>query len=434
MTYTKDIILPASKSIGARYLVASFFAGTLSEAARFNDSDDLMVIRDALDILNEPKGFAVDVDIHASGTAFRFITAVASTIAGGIFIIGGTPRLCSRPMAPMLEVLGQAGASVKSIGKGDNRGKGPYIVEGRRLKGGDFSIRGDVSSQFVSALMLVAPMWEKGMRLRFTSPLVSRPYVEMTVSVMRSFGITVTLSESEVTVAPGKYRAPERFVVEADWSAAGFFYEAAAIRPMQIKIKDLVSPSVSLQGDARTAEFFRKLGVCSIFRDDLAVIEQTGERPGFVEADLTDNPDLAPAFAVACVMSKCRFRFTGVRNLRLKECDRLSALQQEFKRLGYAIDVEDDAIGWTGESWSVDTPVTIETYDDHRIAMAFAMAALWEGRIRIRHPEVVEKSFAAFWDELPKIGLLCYREGDAMEVSGSGYASHKIYGGKERDI
>lgn len=412
----RAIHLPVSKSIGARYLVASFFAGTLKDCPEFTDCDDLKVIQKALlSILNKDTSSGaetINLDIHASGTAFRFVTAVAASTPGATFLVTGTPRLCSRPMSPLLDVLRKAGAEIDGLGE---NGTGPYLVKGMNLKGGDFEIRGDVSSQFISALMLVAPSWENGMRLRFTTPLVSRPYAEMTAEVMRKFGIEVCLSETGVEVKQGAYTAPSGFKVEADWSAAGFFYEAAAFKLTQVNIDGLVSPEESLQGDAATAKFFEKLGVVSRFGEEGARIMRYEELPDYLEADLTDNPDLAPAFAVACVFNASRFKFTGVRNLRLKECDRLAAIQTEFDKLGYPIDVSDDTIEWRGGAWSVDSPV-IETYDDHRIAMAFAIAALRLSEIRIKCPDVVNKSFEDFWNQLPKLGLTCRREGDIMIV------------------
>lgn len=414
----RAIHLPVSKSIGARYLVASFFAGTLQDCPEFTDCDDLKVIQKALlSILN--KDFlsgaeTINIDIHASGTAFRFVTAVAASTPGRAFLVTGTPRLCARPMSPLLDVLRKAGAGIEGLGE---NGTGPYMVKGANLKGGDFEIRGDVSSQFISALMLASPSWENGMRLRFTTPLVSRPYAEMTAEVMRKFGIEVCLSEDSVEVKQGVYTSPARFKVEADWSAAGFFYEAAAFKLTQVNIAGLVSPEESLQGDAATAKFFEKLGVVSRFEEEGARIMRIEELPDYLEADLTDNPDLAPAFAVACVLNASRFKFTGVRNLRLKECDRLAAIQTEFEKLGYPIKVEDDSIEWEGYASPspFDKPV-IETYDDHRIAMAFAIAALRMPEMRIKCPEVVNKSFEDFWNQLPELGLTCRKEGEIMIV------------------
>lgn len=411
---TDTIILPVSKSIGARYLAASYFAGTLPTCPALTDCDDLRVIQRALlalfDMKETGKISGESIDIHASGTAFRFVTAIAASTPGTDCIITGTPRLCSRPMAPMLDVLRKAGAQIESLGE---NGTGPYRIHGSALKGGEFEIKGDVSSQFISALMLCAPTWENGMSLRFTTPLVSRPYAEMTAQVMRQFGMEVTLHDEGVEVKAGRYVAPARFKVEADWSAAGFFYEAAALSNAKIRIAALVSPSESLQGDAATAGFFEMAGVESTFDDNGATLSEGEEKPDRIEVDLTDNPDLAPAFAVACALSDCEFRFDGVRNLRLKECDRLAAIQTELRKLGYVITVTDDSIEWNGKRCDT-TPEAIATYDDHRIAMAFAMAALRLGEIKIADPDVVNKSFEDFWNQLPKIGLHCQRNGNVI--------------------
>ena len=445
------IQLPASKSIGARFLTASYFAGTLPSCRRFDDCDDLKVIQNALDLLfasrhatDEP----LTLDIHASGTAFRFMAATIASTPGADVVLTGTKRLCSRPMTPLLEVLRAAGARIEALG-GDETG--PYRIKGARLKGGRFEIRGDVSSQFISALMLAAPGWEGGMDLRFTTPLVSRPYAEMTAKVMRDFGIAVELSEDGVMVKEGNYVAPADYVVEADWSAAGFIYEAASFMLSTVEIESLMGPEESMQGDAATAGIYRYLGVVSEFHRkgsssesssdessrqpddvffarpfssrrpkpdcDYAEIERYFDLPDEVTFDMTDHPDLVPALAVSCVFNAIRFRFTGVRNLRLKESDRLEAIRAEMEKFGYHLNVEEDAIAWTGGAWGRIHSPEIETYDDHRIAMAFAIAPLREGEVRILNPDVVEKSFASFWEQLPKLGLHCRREGNVMVVN-----------------
>lgn len=421
MNNTKsDIItLPASKSIGARFLVASYFAGTLPMCRRFNDCDDLKAIQQALLTLElNPEWLGAGqapLDVHASGTAFRFLAAATASTAGADFLLTGTPRLCGRPMTPLLNVLREAGASIEARGKNET---GPYRILGRRLKGGDFEIRGDVSSQFISALMLAAPTWQGGMRLRFTTPLVSYPYAGMTANVMQSFGIGVSLSPGGVEVKPGDYLAPKSFDVEADWSAAGFFYEAAAISGQTLMIEGLASPEVSLQGDSQTPGFFRLLGVETVFKGNLATLRPTGESSGHIKADLTDNPDLAPAFAVACAFRRLPFLFTGVKNLRVKECDRLDAISRELGKFGFLLEIGEDSLGWDGVSMSEpETDPLIATYDDHRIAMAFAMTALQCGRVRIADPDVVEKSFSDFWNQLSPLGLSCGREGDVMTIT-----------------
>lgn len=415
------ITLPASKSIGARFLVASYFAGTLPMCRKFNDCDDLKAIQQALLTLEiNPEWLGAGsppLDVHASGTAFRFLAATAASTPGADFLLTGTPRLCSRPMTPLLKVLREAGASVEARGED---GTGPYRILGRRLKGGDFEIRGDVSSQFISALMLASPRWKGGMKLRFSTPLVSYPYAEMTAEVMRSFGIGVALTPRGVEVRPGEYLAPRSFGVEADWSAAGFFYEAAAISGRTLQIEGLAAPEVSLQGDSRTPEYFRSLGVETSFGIDLATLTTTGRSADFIEADLTDNPDLAPAFAVACAFRKLPFLFTGVKNLRVKECDRLDAISRELGKFGFLLEIGEDSLGWDGKSFSEpqEDPL-VATYDDHRIAMAFAMVALARRRVRIADPDVVEKSFSDFWNQLAPLGLSCSRNGNEMIVTKS---------------
>ncbi len=314
----------------------------------------------------------------------------------------------------MLGVLTKAGAEIEALGEG---GTGPFRITGRRLKGGDFEIRGDVSSQFVSALMLAAPTWEGGMRLRFTTPLVSRPYVEMTASIMRRFGISVCLEDECVSVEPGCYLTPQGFNVEPDWSAAGFFYEAASLRNHPLRIAGLAKPEESLQGDSATATFFDLLGIGSTFQSGYVEIKRLQDSPEDYEADLSHNPDLAPALAVACALNGIRFLFSGVRNLRVKECDRLAAIKAELAKLGFDITVGDDTLQWDGTSILPDPDSVITTYDDHRIAMAFAMVALKTGSIRIAHPEVVDKSFADFWEKLPQLGLTCTRKDEIMTVT-----------------
>lgn len=411
------IRLPISKSIGARWLTASYFAGTLGQCPRLNDCDDLKVIQSALLELELNREWLEmgepPIDVHASGTAFRFMAAVTASTPGADFLLTGTPRLCSRPMAPLLDVLREAGAAITPRGE---EGRGPYRIQGRRLKGGAFKIRGDVSSQFISALMLASPSWTGGMDLKFTTPLVSRPYAEMTADVMRAFGVGVDLRDNGVKVAEGSYSAPRDFRVEADWSAAGFFYEAALLGATGVCMADLLPPGESLQGDARTAGLFALAGVESDFTDgNVSLTARKGT--GSLSLDLTDNPDLVPAFAVGCALAGIKFRFKGVANLRVKESDRLEAISTELGRLGYVIETGRDHISWQGERHEAEPDPLIHTYDDHRIAMAFAMAAIPLGRIRIADPEVVEKSFARFWDQLGHLGLECAFEGNEVIVT-----------------
>ena len=412
------IELPASKSIGARFLVATYFAGTLPADPYFDDNDDLMVLQQALLNLysdEQPIDYGeTPIDVHASGTAFRFLTAVCASTPGADFVITGTPRLCERPMQPLIEVLRNAGAIIEPQGK---ESLGPYRVAGKHLEGGEFSIRGDISSQFISALMLSAPSWIHGMKLNFTTHLVSRPYLEMTAKLMAKFGVAVKLSDDYVEVNTGKYIEPEDFKVESDWSAASFFYEACAIAEKTIFINGLIPPPESLQGDAAVSSLFERLGVKSEFTETgVSINYEPSSANNQINLDFSDNPDIVLPYSLTCLCNDRNFRFTGIRTLRHKECDRIEALVKESAKLGYEITAGDDHIEWTGKRLPLHDNIVIETYDDHRVAMSFAIAALKMSEVRIINPDCVNKSFVRFWEQLPKLGLICELHEDVMSV------------------
>lgn len=404
--------------MGARFLVASYFAGTLPADPNFEENEDLILLQEALlEVYSdeEPIDFGdSQIDVGASGTALRFVTAVCASSVGADYIITGTDRLMHRPMAPLISLLRKAGAGVQTLGEGDT---GPYRVTGLNLEGGEFSIRGDISSQFISALMLVAPSWKNGMKLWFDTPLVSMPYVEMTARIMERFGIEVNLSEIKVEVKAGKYKEPKDFYVEPDWSAASFFYEACALGVEDIDIEGLVPHSESLQGDSITEEIFGKLGVSTSYNKDGARLHADLSLPEILEQDFKNMPDLVLPVSVACLCNDVRFRFSGIANLRLKESDRVESLIKESLKLGYVVKADEDSLFWDGEKAAYEKDVLIDPHDDHRVAMSFAMVALKTGGIRISNPEVVRKSYIDFWNQLPQLGLNCREEDNVMIIT-----------------
>lgn len=403
-----NIDLPASKSIGARYLVATYFAGTLPADPVFDDSEDLMVLQQALLSIysdEEPIDYGDSpIDVNASGTAYRFVTAVCASCPGADYVVTGIPRLMSRPITPLTDLLKEAGAKISTLGL---NGDGPLRITGNNIEGGEFTIRGDISSQFISAVMLVAPSWKKGVHLNFSTPLVSKPYLQMTEQLMKKFGIQVSLNDKFVDVKPGKYVEPEGFKVEADWSGASFFYEACALSGKTIDINDLVSPYDSLQGDSITVGLFTLLGVESDFKDWGVSIDKNGETKDYVEFDFTNCPDLFLPFAVACLFSEIKFNFKGVKNLRIKESDRLASLKDEARKFGFVVKLGEDTAEWDGEKVEARKDAVVDPHNDHRVAMSFAMAALKTGQVKISHPEVVEKSFVNFWQQIENIGIKC---------------------------
>lgn len=412
------IQLPPSKSIGARFMVASYFSGTLPADPIFDDNDDLMTLQEALlEIYSdeEPIDYGDSpIDVGASGTALRFVTAVCASSPGADYVITGSPRLMERPMTDLLDLLRDAGAGVECLGE---NGAGPYRVTGKKLEGGEFSIRGDISSQFISALMLVAPSWKKGLKLNFTTPPVSKPYIEMTAALMKEFGMKVNLTDNFVEVEAGEYHVSPEFQVESDWSSASFFYEACALGAENVEIAGLKSPSKSIQGDSFTADLFSRIGVVSKFGIKSVSLKEDKEITQKIEINFKDCPDLVLPFSVACLMNDIKFLFTGVSHLRLKESDRIKSLCKEALKLGFVLKQDEESISWDGDKTQPESDPVIDTYDDHRVAMSFAMVPVKTGAIRISHPEVVEKSFNDFWNQLPKIGMECTQEGDIMKVT-----------------
>lgn len=411
------IQLPASKSIGARYLVITYFAGTLPADPLFQDNEDLRLLQEALLAVysdEEPIDYGdTPLDVGASGTGMRFLAAVCASSPGADYVITGTPRLMERPMAPLVNLLNEAGAEIEILGE---NGCGPYRVKGRKIAGGDFYIPGDVSSQLVSALMLASPSWEKGINLSFTTPLVSRPYVEMTSRIMKNFGVEVFLDDDGVEVRPGNYVDSESFSVESDWSSAAFFYEAASIGKLKIGIENLTKPFESLQGDAVVADIFRSLGVSSEFIKEGALVEGGNEFKEKLELSFRDYPDLFLPVSLACLCSNVRFKFTDISHLRLKESDRIKSLEEEGLKLGFKIHAEENFVEWNGETVYPSDPIEIDPHDDHRVAMAFSMAVFKSGEIRIRNPRVVEKSFPDFWNQLATLGVDCEQSEDIITL------------------
>lgn len=397
------IALPASKSISARALVIAALAGGC-RVKGLSDCDDTRVLRRALEEQ------ADEIDILAAGTAMRFSTAYFAAVAGGRHTITGTARMRQRPVGVLVDALRALGAGIEYAG---TPGCPPLRVEGRRLNGGQLELPADVSSQYISALLMIGPTLADGLRLRLRGEIVSRPYIDMTLSLMRQFGAQAGWTAgNELAVAPQAYAAGTHFRVEPDWSAASYWYELVALSAdgdARIELPGLRADSV--QGDRATARLFARLGVATEFSDEGVVIRKQcpdGQAAGgTLEEDFTECPDLAQTFVVACAQAGRPFRFTGLQSLKIKETDRIVALRDELVKLGVALDADDSSLAWDGRrTLPVAAPAAIDTYEDHRMAMAFAPCALREGRIRIRRPEVVSKSYPAYWDNLRSVGAI----------------------------
>ena len=396
------INLPSSKSISNRALLLCALSGPDSSVERMSNCDDTYVMWRAL--TQRP----ATVDIMAAGTAMRFMTAYFAICRGEEHTITGTERMRQRPIKVLVDALRQLGADISYM---DNEGYPPLHIKGRNLQGGRISLPASVSSQYISALLLVAPTMTQGLTLELVGDIISRPYINMTVSMMRTFGADIEWTDAHTLhVAPHAYLSDVIYPVESDWSAASYWYEMMALTPdagATITLPWLYKES--LQGDSAVSRYFEPLGVHTAYdtEHELVVLTKCADallpEGQAYELDLIGQPDLAQTLVVTCAMLRRPFRFSGLRSLRIKETDRMAALQAELAKFGIALGIEADDVLYI-DSYADGTPhyngQPIATYHDHRMAMAFAPAAMVCEGVQIANPEVVSKSYPRYWEDL----------------------------------
>lgn len=391
-----SVQLPASKSISNRALILNALSYSPYEIQNLSDCDDTEVMVKALN------SNARDFDIKAAGTAMRFLTAFLSKVVGE-WTITGTERMKNRPIKILVDALNALGGKVEYM---DREGYPPLRIFGSALQGGEISLSGGVSSQYISALLMIAPLMENGLTLSLEGNIISKPYIHLTLQLMELFGVKAEWNGQVIKVQPQEYN-PIRFTVESDWSAASYWYSMMALsKNAEIELSGLFKNS--LQGDAAGAKLFAQLGVGTTFTDRGVVLKRTGNLAKKLVYNFVNEPDLAQTFVVACVFLNIPFRFTGLQSLKIKETDRIEALKTELRKLGYILtDSNDSILEWNGERCEPEDSPVIATYEDHRMAMAFAPAALVrpEG-IEIAHPEVVTKSYPRYWDDLKAAGFI----------------------------
>ena len=395
-----SIVLPASKSISNRALILHALSNSVFPVENLSNSDDTQVMLKAF------KSEDKLIDIGAAGTSMRFLSAYFSQCEGNR-IITGSERMKNRPIKILVEALRQIGAEINYVEK---EGFPPLEITGRKLPGGKIILDGSVSSQYLSALMMIAPLMEKGLNIRLKGDIVSRPYLKMTLRLMELFGVKALWEEKNIRIAPQTYTA-RPFNVEGDWSAASYWYEIMALAQGNPNVKLLGLEENSLQGDSKSVELFKKLGIKTDFLSSGSV--QLSKLPmnkaplELFRHNFINEPDLAQTLAVTCCILGIPFRFSGLQSLKIKETDRILALQTELKKLGYIVKSESNGLmEWGGECCEPESDPIISTYEDHRMAMAFAPVCLKTGKIRINNPEVVTKSYPGYWEDLKKAGFI----------------------------
>ena len=397
-----SINLPSSKSISNRALIINALNYSPYPLRNLSDSDDTVVLTAALNS-NSNK-----FDIGHAGTAMRFLTAFLSKIVGE-WEITGSERMQQRPISILVNALNSLGAQISYL---KNEGFPPLKILGSNLTGKTIELDGSVSSQYISALVLIAPTIQNGLTLKLTGEITSRSYINLTLKLMAKFGVQYRWEGNEITVPEQNYFARD-FTVEADWSGASYWYEILSLCDSgEIFLENLQLES--LQGDSNIAGWFEQFGVSSGQKENgVLLIKKEVPSPEKLNIDFIENPDVAQTMACLCVAKEIPFHFSGLKTLKIKETDRISALQNELSKFGAVL--TEPGLGelvWHGiidSSQKMKTPI-IETYHDHRMALAFAPMALAGNPIQINDPMVVTKSYPGFWDDLKNVGFTVSEE------------------------
>ncbi len=391
-----SIVLPGSKSVANRALIIHALSYSPYPIENLSESDDTRLMEQVFN--SNTNHF----DIGHAGTAMRFLTAFLAQIVGE-WTLTGSDRMKQRPIGILVDALHKLGARIEYL---ENEGFPPLKIYGSHLKGCVLELDGSVSSQYISALLMIAPTVEGGLTLRLKNKIMSRPYIGMTLKLMEQFGVQHVWKGNEIRIAEQTYKA-RPFSVEADWSGASYWYELAVLAE-EVDLELIGLHTESLQGDAILAKWFGQLGIETISTEKGSRLVKTEQTlPKSLQLNFIENPDVAQTFAVLCVMKQVPFHFTGLETLKIKETNRIAALQDELAKFG--VQIVEPAHGelvWDGTFPLEKRAVPeIETYHDHRMALAFAPACQVYGAVTIVDPMVVTKSYPGYWDDLKKVGF-----------------------------
>ena len=462
-----SLALPTSKSLCARALVVNHLCQPPVPLVGLSDCDDTQAILQGLEALRNSEDAPLRVDIGAAGTAMRFLTALFAATPQLDVVITGSQRMKERPIGALVTALQAAGADISYVEK---EGYPPLRIRGKQLEGGTLALPSNISSQYVSALLMIAPTMRRGLQLELVGKVASAPYIRMTMQVMKAFGVEAKWENNLISVVRGQRYArtlsshcettketeqAASYTIECDWTAASYWYEIVALHPdkaARVLLRGL--REASEQGDAVCARWIEALGVTTTFTAEGAILEKSTKSPqvalecdnstsedtelssqtddNFCESnedlpqttshssqadyfyckdatllwlDFAAAPDLAQTFVVTCALLSHPFHFKGLESLRIKETDRIAALIAELQKLGKHIEaIREGELRYTAQNDSSPAhPITIATYDDHRMALAFAPAALRFPQLSIEHPEVVAKSYPHYWEHLSEI-------------------------------
>jgi len=390
-----NIAITGSKSESNRLLLLQALYPNIT-IANLSNSDDATLMQKSL------KSSSTIKDIHHAGTAMRFLTAYYATQDGQEITLTGSSRMQERPIKILVEALKQLGADIQYT---NNEGFPPLQIKGQKLQGNQVMLDANISSQYISALLLIAPTLENGLTLTLNGKITSVPYINMTLSLLNELGVKTNFEGNTITVQ--RFEATEQakaFTVESDWSSASYFYSFVALSEIGTTIELSSYKENSLQGDSCLAEIYQAFGVETTFSDQKITLSKKQQpTQKFIKLDLKNAPDIAQTIVVTAFGLQMSCEMIGLHTLKIKETDRLVALKTELEKLGAAVDITDASLH-LHKATQIHENIIIETYKDHRMAMAFAPLALCVP-IEIEKADVVSKSYPDFWKDLENIGV-----------------------------
>ena len=390
-----DITITGSKSESNRLLLLKALFSSI-EIQNISNSDDSQHMLKAL------SSEATTIDIHHAGTAMRFLTAYFATLEGKKTLLTGSKRMQERPIKILVETLRDLGANIDYA---NQEGYPPLIILGKRLLKNEVRIKANVSSQYISALLLIATKLEKGLKLYLDGKITSVPYIKMTLSLLEKIGVETSFEGQTIHVKPYLETDSKTITVESDWSSASYFYSIVAFIPIGTQIRLSTYKKDSLQGDAVLKEIYNQMGVETTFEDSKITLKKINNfLPESIDIDLANAPDIAQTIVVSCLGLKIQCQITGLHTLKIKETDRLVALKSEIYKFGTEINISNDSLSLLNPKPLVSGAI-VETFNDHRMAMAFAPLALLTS-FSINEAEVVSKSFPEFWANLSELGFI----------------------------
>jgi len=389
-----DITITGSKSESNRLLLLKALFTNL-EINNVSNSDDSQYMLKAL------KSDDSTVDIHHAGTAMRFLTAYFATLEGKTTLLTGSQRMQERPIKILVDALRELGADIEYD---KEEGYPPLRITGKTLKNDEVRLKANVSSQYISALLLMATKLKNGLKLHLDGKITSVPYINMTLSLLNQIGVETSFEGQLIQVKPYLDTVSKTLTVESDWSSASYFYSIIALSPVGTQINLSTYKKDSLQGDAVLQAIYKQLGVTTTFEgSNINLKKTTTQLPDCLNLDLANAPDIAQTIVVSCLGLQVNCNLTGLHTLKIKETDRLEALKNEINKFGTAIKITNDSLHLLDPK-SLTPNAIIETYNDHRMAMAFAPLAL-RTEFSIKEAEVVSKSFSDFWENLKQLGF-----------------------------